>query len=290
MKKRLIAFAFLSFILILSACGDTDKDETKEDDEKSSVAVETAEVKKGDLKSKKSVYGQTKAFKQTPIMLSAPGEVDELKVDNGDEVNKDKSIALIKSEMGEETIKAPSKGIVASLPDSTGQIVSNEEPFAIILDLSDVLVQATMTQNMRDLFKKDDEVKVDIKGEEYKGKVQAIDPLPNENGELVLNVRVENKDEKISSGEQAQITVNKTLKKDVLIVPSEAVLTSEDEEYVYLIEDSKAKKVIVEVLDAQTKETAVKGEIKAEDDIVINGQSLLSDGIEVEQEKAGDKS
>ncbi|HLR59084.1 MAG TPA: efflux RND transporter periplasmic adaptor subunit [Pseudogracilibacillus sp.] len=288
MKKKMLLLIFISFALILSACGDSDKEETEEED--NVVPVETTEVDKGNLKTEKSLYGQTQAIKQTPIMLSQPGELDELKVANNDEVNKDDALAVIKSEAGEQTIKAPSKGIVASLPESSGAFVSNEEPFAMILDLDEIKVQATMTQKMRDLFTVDQEVKVEIDNEEYTGKVLALDPLPNENGELVMNVRVKNEDDKISTGESAKITVNKTLKKDVLIVPSEAIMTSEEEDYVYVIEDSKAKKVKVEILEAQTNETAIKGDIKEKDAIVINGQSLLSDDVKVDVKKDGDKS
>lgn len=115
MKKKILLALFMIFTLILSACGDSDNDETT--DEENVVPVEVSEVDKGNLKSKKSLYGQTQAIKQTPIMLGQPGEVDELKVDNGDEVKKDNHLAVIKSEAGEQTIKAPSKGIVANMPE-----------------------------------------------------------------------------------------------------------------------------------------------------------------------------
>lgn len=282
-------FAILSIVLILSACGDSEDEESK-DKADNVVPVEVSKVKKENLKAEKSLYGQTQPIKQTPIMLSAPGEVKELNVDNGDEVEKDKNMAVITTEMGEQTIKAPSKGTVAGLPDSTGAFVSNEEPFAMILDLTDIKVQATMTQKMRNLFEKDREVTVTINQEDYIGKVLALDPLPNENGELVLNVRIENDDEKITSGESARITVDKVLKKDVLIVPTEAVMTTDEESYVYLIEDSKAKKVTVEILETQSKETAIKADLKKGQEIITTGQSLLSDEQEVDVQKDGDKS
>src|SRR5699024_11010796 len=188
----------------------------------------------------------------------------------------------------------------------------------------------------------------------------ALDPSPNENGEYELNVKVENEDDKIKIGESAKITVDKTLEKDVLIVPSEAIVTSEEEDFVYIVEDDKAKQIKVDIVESQTKETAnkdeikaeenriickydkitvdktiekdvlivpseeivtskeedfvyiveddkakqikvdivesqtketaIKGEIKAEDNVVINGQSLLSDDVEVDVTKDGDES
>src|SRR5690625_2234078 len=281
MKKRVLLTVFMIFTLILSACGNSNN-ETEDETESDVISVETTEITKGDLTSKKSLYGQTQPIEQTPIMLTQPGELDELKVKNGDNVKKDDDLAVIKSEAGEQTIEAPKKGVVANMPDSTGGMVSNEEPFAMIIDLDDIKIQATATQKMRDLFKTDQEVTVEIDNEDYTGEVMALDPLPNDKGE--------NEDEKIKIGESAKIIVDKTLEKDALIVPSEAIVTSEEEDFVYIVEDDKAKQIKVDIVESQTKETAIKGEIKAEDNVVINGQSLLSDDVEVDVKKDGDES
>src|SRR5699024_5554572 len=154
-----------------------------------------------------------------------------------------------------------------------------------IIELDNIKNNATATQKMRDLFKTDQEVTVKIDDEDYTGEVLALNPLPNENGEYELNVKVENEDEKIKTGESAEITTDKKLEKDVLIVPSEAIVTSDEEDFVYIVEDDKAKKIKVDILTAQTKETAIKGEVNEDDQVVINGQSLLSDDVEVDVKK-----
>lgn len=318
MKKKLLTLLFISFILILSACGDSDSDETK-DNEENVISVETAEVKKGDLKVKKSFYGQTQPIKQTPVIVSTPGELKALRVTNSNKVDKGDDLAVIEStvpaqpqameqpptelseepaepedEIVEETIEAPSKGTVASLSQSLGTFVSSEEPLMMIVDLDKIKVQATTTQKSRDLFNRNQEVDIDINEKKYTGKVLSLDPMPNENGEYVLDLRVDNPDNKISSGESAKITLNRTLKEDVLIVPSEAVMTTDEEEFVYVVNDSKAEKVKIDVLEVQTKETAIKAKLKKGDEIVINGQSLLSDNAEVmvkddEEDKKNEK-
>src|SRR5690625_124401 len=289
MKKRVLLTGIIILALILSACGNSNND-TENETETDAISVETTEIKKGDLTSEKSLYGQTQPIEQTPIMLTQPGELDELKAKNGDDVKKDDSLAVIKSEAGKQTIKAPKKGVVANMHDSTGGMVSNEEPFAMIIDLDDIKIHATATQKMRDLFKTDQEVTVKIDDEDYTGEVLALNPLPNENGEYELHVKVENEDEKIKTGESAEITTDKKLEKDALIVPSEAIVTSEEEDFVYIVEDDKAKQIKVDIVESQTKETAIKGEVSEEDNVVINGQSLLSDDVEVDVKKDGDES
>src|SRR5690625_1363227 len=108
MKKRVLLTGIIILALILSACGNSNND-TENETETDAISVETTEIKKGDLTSEKSLYGQTQPIEQTPIMLTQPGELDELKAKNGDDVKKDDSLAVIKSEAGKQTIKAPKK-------------------------------------------------------------------------------------------------------------------------------------------------------------------------------------
>ena len=347
MKKRIMLMLFMSFLLILSACGDSEE-ETETEKKHTVIPVETADIKQEDLIAEKVLFGQTQPIKQTPVMVSQPGELIKLEVSNGDYVKKGDPLAVIEStvpaqpqpieqppaqpaempeetsandeagleasqnsaqakqqpeqaeqpeqpvedaedEIVEETIEAPSKGTVASLSQETGTFVSSDAPLMMLANLDEIKVSITTTQKTRTLFKKDQEVSVEIDNETYTGKVLAIDPLPNENGEYVLDISVDNENGKINPGEAAEVTLEKTLQKDKLIVPSEAVITTEEESYVYIIKDSRAKKVKVEVLETQTEKTAIKGELKKGNKVVIKGQTLLSNNINVDVKNEKDK-
>lgn len=345
MKKRIMLLLFISFLLILSACGNSEE-ETEKETKHTVIAVETANVKQGDLIAEKVLFGQTQPIKQTPVLVSQPGELIKLEVSNGDNVKKGDPLAVIEStipaqaqpieqapaqaaelpeeasqnsaqtdqqpkqqeqpqqpeqpeqpaefeepedEIVEETIEAPSKGKVASLSQETGSFVSSDAPLMMLANLDKIKVRITTTQQTRTLFKKGQEVAVEIDHETYSGKILAIDPLPNENGEYVLDVSVDNENGKINPGEAAEVTLEKTLQEDELIVPSEAVITTDEESYVYIIKDSRAKKINVEILETQTEETAVKGQLKKENKVVIKGQTLLSNNINVDVKNAKDK-
>src|SRR5699024_3990482 len=114
MNKRVLLAIIMIFILILSACGNSNN-ETENETESDVISVETTEITKGNSTSDNSLYGQTQPIEQTPIILTQPGEMDELKVKNGDNVKKDYDLAVIKSEAGEQTIKALKKGVVANM-------------------------------------------------------------------------------------------------------------------------------------------------------------------------------
>src|SRR5690625_3097972 len=96
MKKRVLLTVFMIFTLILSACGNSNN-ETEDETESDVISVETTEITKGDLTSKKSLYGQTQPIEQTPIMLTQPGELDELKVKNGDNVRSEEHTSELQS-------------------------------------------------------------------------------------------------------------------------------------------------------------------------------------------------
>ncbi len=353
MKKRIMLLLFMSFLVILSACGDSEE-ETEKETKHTVIPVETADIKQEDLIAEKVLFGQTQPIKQTPVIVSQPGELIKLEVSNGDNVKKGDPLAVIEStvpaqpqpieqppaqpaempeeasasdaagleasqnpaqseqqqpeqpaqpeqpeqpaeveeaedEIVEETIEAPSKGTVASLSQETGTFVSSEAPLMMLANLDKIKVSITTTQKTRTLFKKDQEVSVEIDNKTYTGKVLAIDPLPNENGEYVLDISVDNENGKINPGEAAEVTLEKTLQEDELIVPSEAVITTEEESYVYIIKDSRAKKVKVDILETQTEKTAIKGELKKGNKVVIKGQTLLSNNVNVDVKNEKDK-
>ncbi len=285
MKKRL-GLIILSSVITLGACSSSDES-TDNQVEKKEVHVETSEVTKGNLEADKTIYGQATPTKQVPIMLQAPGTVDELKVKNGAKVNKDNSLAVIKTEMGNQTIKAPTQGEVAKLPASSGSFVSNEEPFAYIVDSDKLNIELGVTAKFRKLFKEDQKVTVVVDEDKYEGTVLSLDSMPNDNGQYAVYVQFENKDNKVIPYEMAQVTVKERLLKDVLIVPTEAVITSEEEDYVYVIEDNKAKKINVEIQETLTDKTAIKGKLKEKSEVVTNGHLTLSDEAPVIVKKDG---
>ena len=284
--KKTLSVILLSSVISLAACSSADE-ATESAVEKKEIHVETTEVIKGNLEADKTIYGQAKPTKQIPVMLQAPGTVDELKVKNGAQVNKDNSLAVIKTEMGKQTIKAPEKGEVAKLPASSGSFVSNEEPFAYIVDSEKMNIELAVTAKFRKLFKEDKKVSVEVDGAKYDGTVLSLDSMPNDNGQYLVYVQFENKDKKVMPYEMAQVTVKEGLLKDVLIVPTAAVITSEEADYVYVIEDNKAKKVTIEIEESLTDKTAIKGEIKEKAQVVTKGHLTLSDEAPVTVKKDG---
>lgn len=273
-------------LLVVAACGEAD-DESTSSSEDSVTSVEIAQVSKGDLTTEQTVFGHVLPNSQTPVLPGQAGEITDLKVEPGDDVKKDEALATLKTAMGNITVKAPIAGTVGQLSLNQNDFYNGEDPFAIIFDDEKLLVQFSVTSSMRDKFKVDKTYKTTIDGKEFDTKIKRIESLPNEAGQYEITGQIENEDDDALLGAVAELSVREVLEKDTLFVPTEAIVTDSEETYMFLVEDGKAKKLVVEVLETQTDNTAIEADVKEKAEVIVNGQFLLTDGSKIDVIKEG---
>lgn len=288
MRKKWIQLIALVMITMLFACSEDDGEETA--DEARMIPVEVAEVSKGDLVIEKEVYGRTSSSQTTPIIVQNPGEIDELRVENGERVKKDDIIARVKSPVDIQNVRAPEDGEIANLDVKEGDLISTEEPLVVLIDLEHVTIQFTATSDVRSLFSKDDELTATIDGKSFDATITAIGKLPDDTGLYPIEADVKNKDDHILPGMTAVIRVPEKRVTKSLILPTEAVIEEGDETFVYVVSDEKVIKTDITIIETQSDQTAVEGELEKGDEVVINGQLTLSDGSKVDVVKEENES
>lgn len=96
-----------------------------------------------------------------------------------------------------------------------------------------------------------------------------------------METQADNAKGEIKPGMTAKFIVDQEVQKDALLVPTEAIVEKNGESHVFIVKNGRAVEEAVEVLEAQSKMTAVKGNLQAKDQIVIKGQMTLSDGNKV---------
>lgn len=289
MRKLFLTMAAITLISVLAACNQNE-DTSEDGKEETATPVETAKVEKGNLVIEKQLYGRTTPASTTPITLQNPGEITELKVENGEMVEEDDLIATIKTARGNQNIYASKKGEIAQLNAEEGSMVSNSEPLALIADFDSMKLNFTVTTDTLDLFEKEDSFTATIDGEEYDAEITSISTMPNDMGLYPVEATVKNKDDAVLAGMIAVMNVPESRIKDTIILPTEALVTESGETFVFVIENEKAVKKNVTVKETQSAETAIDGEVKAGDQVVTNGQLTLTDGSEVNVVKEGNKS
>lgn len=279
MKKVLLSMAAMLLVTLLAACNDDGEDTKKKEDRVTPVETELAV--KDDFTVEKTVYGRTSPASTAPVMLQTPGEVDSLEVENGDEVKEDDLIASLKTPAGKQNIRAPKDGEIASLKAAEGDMLSTEDPLAIVVDVEQMKLEFSVTSGVQSLFSKGDKRSTRINDKKYEATIHSIGTLPDDTGLYPIEATVKNEDNEILSGIVAVMKVPEKKHKDVIIVPTEAIVEENDESFVYVVKADKAKKIKVEITETQSDITAIKSDVKTDDQVVVNGQMTLTDGDQV---------
>lgn len=285
-KKLMLMIGIMLFISLLSACNG--KEITNEEEQAAEIAVEVSEVVKDNLIVERKVNGRTIAANLTPIIVQMPGEIEAIKVAAGDHVEKNDVIATIKTQAGNQTIKAPASGELVEFSQKEGNFVTETDPIAMIAHMDEIVINIAVTSNVRALFKKDEKVRTVIEGQELEAVIDVIGKMPNETGLYPIQATVINHDGNIIPGLIASLYVPEEQMKEAMIVPTAAIVNEEDGSFVYIVKDHQAKKVAVEIKITQTDQTAIEGEVYAGDRVVMNGQLTLVDGSKVNVVKEGE--
>lgn len=279
MRKRLFVFLMILILILITACSK-DKEDNETIKERK-VPVEVTNIVLDNFIVTKSVSGRVEPKNLTPIIVQGPGELTELKVKNGDSVNKDDVIAKVKTQAGTIDIKAPETGEIIDLEAKEEDLLSVEEPLAFIYNGDELKMTLTVTNNVRKLFEKDETYKVSIENEVYDLTIESIGKMPNETGLYPITTILENKEDRVLPGMIGLVEVPEKKFEKVLVLPTAAIIEESEGSFVYKVENEKAVKVEVRILETQSDLTAIEGDLSEEDDIVINGQLTLSDGVDL---------
>src|SRR5690606_39052286 len=157
--------------------------------------------------------------------------------------------------------------------------------------LNEVIVEGTISEYDTLNIAVDQEVILTsdaVPDEEWKGKVSFIGDLPEETGmemgqtdeSVVYPIRVTlEEDINLKPGFNMLIEIV-TSEEKVNTLPINAVEQIDDANYVYIVEDGKAKRVEVKIGSVDSEKMEIKDGITKEDQIIINPPEDISEGME----------
>lgn len=281
MKKLLLSTVAIFLLSSVAACSQGESEGENADVEDRVAAVEVAEAVEGDLTLERSIFGRTAPNSTTPILLQSAGEVDSLEVANGEQLEEDNLIAKISTPMGKQNIRAPKDGELVNLKAAEGDAVSNEEPFALIADLDTIKLNFTVTADVRNLVAVDKKMTVTIENKQYEATITSVSTMPDDTGLYPVEAKVANEDRAILPGMVAELSVPEQQITDSIIVPTAAIIEEDDKTFIYVVKDNQATKQVITVVETQSAETAIEGDIQVGDSVIVTGQLTLSDGVQV---------
>lgn len=191
-------------------------------------------------------------------------------------------LASSQKNLDDATVKSPINGTVLECNVTEGA-VANGTPF-VIVDLNTVNIEVNVAEQIINSIKVGDSVKIKIStisDEIFEGNISSIAPGSNSDGTYKVKVEIDNSDGKLKSGMFAEIYFTKHKSDNTIVLPRSAVMSKNDEYYVFTVENNTAKKVIVEVGIDNGDEIEIKNGLKANDLVVVKGQTYLKDGDSV---------
>lgn len=183
------------------------------------------------------------------------------------------------------TVTAPASGTAKTVSVTAGGAAAQTSPAVVISDTSSLTLEAEVSEYLINSVTEGQQVEVYIRSlseDPYTGTVTEIADTP-EQGTYTYDVRITLADyENMKAGMLAEVPVITENKTDVVLVPSDAVVTKRGQSYVAVLTEGdiiELRPVTVGIdngTDAEITSSLREGEM-----IVVRGQDYVSDGEHV---------
>lgn len=239
----------------------------------------------GDIASVNSVY----------VMPDQAGKITNVLVSVGDIVSKGQTIAYVNplragAVYNDSPVKSPISGRVTSLPVTIGSTVSQSSSIANVARTDDLEVRINIAERFVSRISENQKATITFDAYpnvEFPATVFEISPvLDTSSRTMSVKLRFDNKDSRIKVGMYGRVKLVTDSVKDAIVVPSNAVIVREQKNYLFVVqphsdEMSTVKLVPITAGISVDNQTEISDGVKAGDEIVVKGMSLLNDGSKV---------
>ena len=183
-------------------------------------------------------------------------------------------------------VTAPISGTVISLSAAENGFVSPSAPIATIESTSDMEVQVGVAESLIGKLQVGGQVTVTVDSAQtsFQGTIHALDTSPDANTHLyTVTIKIPPSSARgLLSGMFASVVFYTDTQNDVVIVPTEAIQTGMDGQYVYTLDqDNIAHRVVVETGLVGDGVTEITSGLSGGEVLVTVGQFYLSEGAAV---------
>jgi len=204
--------------------------------------------------------------------------------------NAQAALAMAREQYDNAFVKSPINGVVTAVNVNPGELAGPASPVPVVtvVSLDKVVVHATVTEDLINKIKQAQEVPVRV------GAVSA-EPLTGIISNIALaadsiskaypiKVRLDNPEQLLKPGMFAEVLLEDR-KKETLIVPREAVITTGGRDIAWIIADNKVVSRPVTIGISDGKQIEITAGLKDGEQVVISGQESLreNDAVEIVQ-------
>ena len=176
---------------------------------------------------------------------------------------------------------APISGTLATMNAQAGSFISNSLPLAIIEGGEAMKVTVSVSEVLVPQLAIGDEaeVTVDAADQTFTAAIRSVERAANAQTSLyTVTLTVPADVSGLLSGMFADVTFRTNVSENTLVIPSDAILTSEDTQYVFVVEDDAARYVEVTTGLTGNGVTEVLSGLTEGQQLVVVGQQYLADG------------
>jgi RND family efflux transporter MFP subunit len=184
-------------------------------------------------------------------------------------------------------LKAPYAGVIANLKTKAYNPTPTTEPFCTILSREGMVVEVSVLESELGVVMLGQIAKVKslaYSERNYVGKVSEINPVVNEQGLVLIKVRIQNPDQYLLEGMNAQVIIEKNLQNQI-VIPKEAVVERSGKKVVFVYENGLAKWNYVTVAHENSQEVAISEGLKVGQKVIVEGNLNLGHDAKVVVEK-----
>ncbi len=293
--RGIVFAAAATATVCLTSCG---KKKTADETE-AIFAVNTYKTEKSSLDDYLEFGGDVAAVSSVDVLPDMSGKISRILVSVGDHVEKNQVIAEVDASRpgmnySASPVKAPIAGTVTSFSPSIGSAVSQAMSIAKIAKTNDLEIKTSVAERYISRIKLNQSAVVTFDaypGEKFTARVFEVSPvLDTTTRTMSIKLRIEPTDPKIRVGMYARIHLVTEHVANAIVVPYSAVVVRNGESFIFVVNAAAA----TDTADVKTvrlqKVTAglhvddrieIMDGIKAGDEIVVRGQTLLNDGAKI---------
>ena len=206
-------------------------------------------------------------------------------------ITAQKGVAQLKAQLAKTVIRAPFTGTIDEVFVEKGQVVApSMQGLMRIVNVSNMYVSTSVPETYVGKLKVGTEVDVYLTslGKTYTGKVRQVGNFINpSNRSFGIEVAVPNPQGLLRPNQVAKLRIIDYVNKNALVVPSNVIQKDANgDNYVYVVTEvngktGKAKKVIVKTGQSSENVTEILSGIAADELIVTDGVTSISDGMKL---------
>ena len=186
--------------------------------------------------------------------------------------------------LADTKITAPFSGYIAEIFIETGDVLGVGSNAARLVDIDTLEIKTGFTQKEMQYVQAGLELEVYLPEDEnkiWKGYIRAIGPAAGNDGNFPAEIIIPNPELTLKPGMVTEAKIVYERLTDIVSIPRVAVLKEAGEEHVFIASGGIAVKRRIRYSKGDIERVAVVAGVSAGDSLIINGHTILKDGVGV---------